>query len=308
MLPFQHIYGMVVVMLASLRAGATVVTLPKFDPAQFLSVMAEQRITWGPLVPPICLFLAKHPLVEQFDLSALRVIFSGAAPLDAETQAAAQRRLHCKVVQGYGMTELSPVSHMSHPTEHKPGSCGFLLPNCEARLVDPDTGANLPAGLEQAGELWVRGPNVMQGYLGRPEATAETITEDGWLKTGDLVSVDEEGYYFVVDRLKELIKCKGFQVAPAELEGLLLEQSGVADAAVIPIPHDTKGEVPKAFVVRAGDAAGEALTEESVAAALATRVAEYKALGAVEFVDAIPKSASGKILRRVLREAEAAKA
>ena len=300
-LPFQHIYGMVVVMLASLRVGATVVTVPKFDPQQFLTVMQDQKITWAPIVPPIILFLAKHPIVDQFDLSHLRQIYCAAAPLDAETQSAAQKRLGCHVLQGYGMTELSPVSHLCTPTMTKPGSVGKLLPNLQARIVDPSTGANLPAGLNNEGELWVKGPNVMQGYLGRPEATAETIVEDGWLRTGDLVSVDEEGYFFVRDRLKELIKCKGFQVAPAELEGLLLEHDGIADAAVIPIAHERHGEVPKAFVVKAESAAGGDLDEEGVKAFIAPRVADYKHLAEVEFVEAIPKSASGKILRRVLR-------
>ena len=295
-------------MMAPLRKGATIVTLPKFDPQQFLTVMSEQRISWAPLVPPIILFLAKHPIVEKFDLSHLRTIFSGAAPLDAETQATASRRLGSNVLQGYGMTELSPVSHMSHPKQHKPGSVGQLVPGCEARIVDVSSGKALPAGLENEGELWVKGPNVMQGYLKQPAATAATITPEGWLKTGDLVSVDEEGWFYIRDRLKELIKSKGFQVAPAELEGLLLEQSGVADCAVIPLPHERYGEVPKAFVVRAESPEGAALTEASVMEALAPHVADYKHLHAVEFVDVIPKSAAGKILRRVLRTAEAEKA
>jgi len=307
-LPFQHIYGMVVVMMAPLRKGATIVTVPKFDPQEFLSTMAKEKISWAPLVPPIILFLAKHPIVSKFDLSALEVIFSGAAPLDSETQAAASARLNCKVLQGYGMTELSPVSHMSHPAQHTAGSVGQLVPGCEARIVDVHSGKDLPAGREYEGELWMKGPNVMQGYLGKPAATAATITPDGWLKTGDLVSADEHGRFFVVDRLKELIKCKGFQVAPAELEGLLLEQPTIADCAVIPLPHERHGEVPKAFVVRADTPEGAALTEEDVKAALAPHVAEYKHLHAVEFVDIIPKSAAGKILRRVLRTQEAEKA
>lgn len=311
LLPFQHIYGMVVVMLASLRAGGNVVTLPKFEPKMFLEAMVKHRISWAPLVPPIILFLAKHPMVQGLDMSALRVIFSGAAPLDKETQAAAAERLgggDLHVLQGYGMTEMSPVSHFCHPGKgmYKSGSVGFLVPNAQARLVDPETGEDVPEGPEHAGELWFKGPNVMQGYLGREQATADTLTPDGWLKTGDLVSVDEDGYFFVRDRLKELIKCKGFQVAPAELEGLLLKNPHIADAAVIPVPHPRNGEAPLAFVVRADTPEGKALTEDSVKAFMEPHIADYKQLDEVRFVDSIPKSASGKILRRVLRDQERA--
>lgn len=311
LLPFQHIYGMVVVMLASLRAGGNVVTLPKFEPKMFLEAMVKHRISWAPLVPPIILFLAKHPMVKGLDMSALRVIFSGAAPLDKETQAAAAERLgggDLHVLQGYGMTEMSPVSHFCHPGKgmYKSGSVGFLVPNAQARLVDPETGEDVPEGPEHAGELWFKGPNVMQGYLGREQATADTLTPDGWLKTGDLVSVDEDGHFFVRDRLKELIKCKGFQVAPAELEGLLLKNPHIADAAVIPIPHPRNGEAPLAFVVRADTPEGKALTEDSVKAFMEPHIADYKQLEGVRFVDSIPKSASGKILRRVLRDQERA--
>ncbi len=294
--------------MAPLRTGATIVTVPKFDPQEFLTIMSKEKISWAPLVPPIILFLAKHPIVDKFDLSSLEVIFSGAAPLDSETQAATSKRLNCKVLQGYGMTELSPVSHMSHPQHHKSGSVGQLVPGCEARIVDVETGKDLPPGQEHEGELWVKGPNVMQGYLKQPAATAATITPDGWLKTGDLVSADEEGRFYIRDRLKELIKCKGFQVAPAELEGLLLEMPGIADCAVIPLPHPRHGEVPKAYVVRSGNAQGEAMTEDDVKQFLQGHVAEYKQLHEVEFTDAIPKSAAGKILRRVLRKAGADKA
>ena len=295
-LPFFHIYGMNVLMNYALCNGATLVTVPRFDMMQMLQLTQDHGITRLFLVPPIVLGLAKHPAVDQFDMSSVRQIFSGAAPLGAELAEAAAARCGCGVAQGYGMTELSPVTHAIGEGESRPGSSGRGLPNTEARLVDPDTGVDAPRG--GPGELWIRGPQVMKGYLNNEEATRHTIDADGWLHTGDIATIDDDGFLFIVDRLKELIKVKGFQVPPAELEALVIQHPEIADVAVIGIPDDEAGERPKAFVVRAP---GSSVDSDGVKAFVAERVATYKQLHEVVFLDEIPKSASGKILRRLLR-------
>jgi 4-coumarate--CoA ligase len=248
--------------------------------------------------------LAKHPLVGKFDLSALKQVFSGAAPLKADLAAECGKRLECEVVQGYGMTELSPVSHLTPPGWFKPGSVGVTAPNTQTRIVDPVRGVDL--GIDEDGEICVRGPQVMKGYLNRPDATAATINQDGWLRTGDIGYADEDGHFYIVDRLKEMIKYKAMQVAPAELEAMLLSHPAVADAAVIPSPDEEAGEVPKAFVVRKADATD--VTPEELMAYVAVRVAPHKKIRRLEFIEAVPKTASGKILRRVLLEQERARA
>ncbi|HEX2126738.1 MAG TPA: AMP-binding protein, partial [Thermoleophilaceae bacterium] len=218
-LPFFHIYGMVVIMNQGLRAGATIVTMPRFDLGQFLGLIEEHGVTRAYVVPPIALALAKHPIVDEHDLSSIQTIMSGAAPLGGELAEAVAKRLDCTVIQGYGLTETSPVTHCIRPAgENRPGSIGPALPNTECRLVDPESGRDVGEG--EPGELWIRGPQVMQGYLNNEEATRHTIDDDGWLHTGDIATVDSDGYFQIVDRLKELIKYKGFQVAPAELEAL----------------------------------------------------------------------------------------
>jgi acyl-CoA synthetase (AMP-forming)/AMP-acid ligase II len=296
-LPFFHIYGMQVLMNTGLRAGATTITMPRFDLEQFLRLHQDYRITRSFVAPPIVLALAKHPLVDQFDLSALEQVFSGAAPLSAELALEAGKRLSCEVVQGYGMTELSPVSHLTPPGYFKPGSVGVNAPNTELRIVHPASGEDLD--VDEDGELWIRGPQVMKGYHDNPEATALTLDEDGWLRTGDIGHIDADGHVYVVDRLKELIKYKGFQVPPAELEALLLTHPAVADAAVIGLPDEEAGEIPVGYVVLKP---GVEASAEDVRAFVADQVATYKQLRRVELTDAIPKSASGKILRRVLKE------
>ena len=300
-LPFFHIFGLQVLMNNTLRNGITCVTMPRFDLELFLRYIQDYRITHLYLVPPIVLALAKQPLVDQYDLSSLRYILSGAAPLDAAIQQAVATRLHVPVVQGYGMTETSLAIALTPPDSAsvKAGAAGVLIPNLEGKVVDPLTGTEV--GVHEQGELLVRGPNVMRGYLKNADATAITIEPDGWLHTGDIVSVDEEGYIFVVDRLKELIKYKGLQVAPAEIEGVLLTHPAIADAAVIGIPDEEAGEVPKAFVVLK-----DAVTPEAIMQYVAGKVAPHKRVRQAEIVDAIPKSASGKILRRVLAEREQA--
>ena len=295
-LPFFHIYGMQVLMNCGLRAGATIVTLPRFDLEQFLSVHQEYGVTRSFVAPPIVVALAKHPLVDSFDMSKLEQVFSGAAPLSAELALEAGKRLGCEVVQGYGMTELSPVSHLTPSGQFKPGSVGVTAPNTELRIVDPLTGEDL--GIGEDGEIWVRGPQVMKGYLNNEQATAHTLDADGWLHTGDIGHVDPDDHVFVVDRLKELIKYKGFQVPPAELEAILLTHPAVADAAVVGIPDEEVGEIPAAYVVLQ---AGSEATAEEIMEFVAGHVAHYKRVRHLEFIEAVPKSAAGKILRRELR-------
>jgi acyl-CoA synthetase (AMP-forming)/AMP-acid ligase II len=301
-LPLFHIYGLVVILNMGLYVGATIVMMPRFDLEQFLKVVSQYRVTLAHLVPPIVLALSKSPFVDAYDLSSLRAIFSGAAPLDEKLTRACMERLDVCIRQGYGMTETSPVTHSSppNPADVKHGSVGVAAPNTECKIIDLQTGEPLPPN--QEGELCVRGPQIMKGYLNRPEATAATIDRDNWLHTGDIAYVDDDGHFFIVDRAKELIKYKGFQVPPAELEALLLTHEAVADAAVIPCPDEDAGEVPKAFVVLQGEATAEELIEF-----VERRVAPYKRLRFVEFIDKIPKSASGKILRRMLVQAERAK-
>ncbi len=296
-LPFFHIYGMQVLMNLGVHVGATVITMPRFDLEMFLQILSEHRITRAFVAPPIVVALAKHPIVDQFDLSALEQVFSGAAPLSAELALEAGARLGCEIVQGYGMTELSPVTHVTPPGGFKPGSVGITVPNTEMQIVDPVS--SQPVGFDSDGEVWVRGPQAMVGYLNNDEATRATIDEDGWLHTGDIGRVDSDGHLYVVDRLKELIKYKGFQVPPAELEALLLTHPAIADAAVVGRPDDEAGEVPAAFVVLK---AGQEASADEIKSFVADQVAHYKQLGSVTFVEAIPKSPSGKILRRLLRD------
>lgn len=302
-LPFYHIYGMVLVLLRAIRRGFTLVSMSRFDFVQFLECIQKYRVTYAPLVPPIVLGLAKHPAVDQYDLSSLRQIGSGAAPLGAEVEAACGKRLGCSVMQGYGMTEFSgaSITNLEGPGAARTGSVGRIWPNMEARIVDVESGQDVAPG--ERGELWMRGPNVMQGYFKKPEATSAMLLPDGWLRTGDIAYVDADGYFFIVDRVKELIKHNGYQVAPAELEAVLLRHPAIADAAVIPSPDEETGEVPKAFVVLRAP-----LTPEQIMGFVAEHVAPFKKVRRVAIVESIPKSPSGKILRRVLIDQERAAA
>jgi acyl-CoA synthetase (AMP-forming)/AMP-acid ligase II len=295
-LPFFHIYGMNALMNAHLAAGASIVTMPRFDLAAMLGHLQTHRARVLLVAPPVALALAKHPMVADYDLSALEVVFSAAAPLGADVAEALGNRLGCTVIQGYGMTEMSPVSHCVPASAPKAGSVGKTVSNTSTRIVDPSTLRDVTPGAE--GEVWVRGPQVMLGYHKRSDVTAETIRGD-WLRTGDLGVMDEDGYLFIRGRLKELIKVKGFQVAPAEVEAALLVHPEVLDAAVIGRPDDEAGEVPVAFVVLSPGAKASA---ESLRDALRERLASYKLPVETRFVAAIPKSASGKILRRVLTD------
>lgn len=303
-LPFFHIYGMTVLLNLALRQRASLVTMPKFDLVEFLTNIQRFGCTYLYIAPPIAVALAKHPIVDEFDISSVHTVFSGAAPLDGETAELAGNRIHARMMQGYGMSELSPVSHaMPWDRDDIPvSSVGTMLPNQVCKLVDPATGAEITeigeGGATAPGELWVKGPNVMLGYLNNAEATAETLDADGFLHTGDVAIYHEAGYFSIVDRVKELIKYKGYQIAPAELEALLLSHPKVMDVAVIGVLDDDKQEIPKAFVVAAPESG---LTADEVMSFVAANVAPHKKVRRVEFIETIPKSASGKILRKDLR-------
>jgi acyl-CoA synthetase (AMP-forming)/AMP-acid ligase II len=295
-LPFFHIYGMTVLMGAAILAGATQVVASRFRPLdEFLTLFRNFRPTLFFTVPLIVQEFCQDPQVPTMDWSRLRYINTGGAPLSPEIQERFTRITGVPVMQGYGLTESSPTTHVNPLDRIKVGSIGWPLANTEDKIVNPGTGVELPPG--EVGELWVRGPQIMKGYYQDPESTARTLV-DGWLRTGDLARKDDEGYVYIVDRLKELIKCKGFQVAPAEIEHILVGHLAVQDAAVIAEAHPDFGEVPVAYVVLRSQAE---CTAEDLIEYAANGLAKYKRLARVVFIDAIPRSPSGKILRRVLK-------
>jgi acyl-CoA synthetase (AMP-forming)/AMP-acid ligase II len=281
--PFFHIMGLSCVLLHALSSGATVVTMARFDLEEMLRKIEEHRISQILVPPPVLGSLAAHPLVDRYDLSSLEVVACGGAPASAELERAVEERLGCLVAQGYGMTEAGPMIACSgvRPAVVRHGSVGRVMPLTEVQIVD--------------GEVWVRGPGLMTGYLGDPAATAATIDADGWLHTGDLGHFDDDGFLYLTDRLKDLIKVKGFQVAPAELEGLLRAHPAVADAAVVGRLDAEAGERPVAFVVARG-----ALDVDELRALVDAQVAPYKRLREIEVIEALPRSPTGKLLRRVL--------
>lgn len=302
-LPFFHIYGMTVLMGNAIMAGATQVLASRFRPLdEFLDLFQTFRPTLFFTVPLVVQEFCHHPRVPTMDWSRLRYINTGGAPLSPDLQERFTRITGVPVMQGYGLTESSPGTHVNPVGRIKVGSIGLSVANTEDKIVDPLTGRELAAN--EVGELWVRGPQVMGGYYRDPEATALTLV-DGWLRTGDLARQDDEGYVTIVDRLKELIKTKGFQVAPAEIEHILVGHPDIQDAAVIGEPHPDLGEAPVAYVVlRPGaDLAPAAIIEYA-----AEGLARYKRLARVVITDAIPRSLSGKILRRVLKDALASSA
>lgn len=295
-LPFFHIYGMVYLLAAHLCAGATTVVMPRFELAEFLELIQRYHATHLLVVPPIVVALAKHPLVDSYDLSSLRWIGCGAAPLGEDVALGCSQRLGVPVCQGFGMTETAAVTSLV-PSDRRDdlprGGSGVLAPNVEARFVDVATGKDVEVG--EPGELLVRGPNIMSGYLNQPSATADCLDADGWLHTGDLGHVDKDGVLFITDRVKELIKYKAFQVAPARLESLLHTHPAVADVAVVGRSDEEAGEVPVAYVVPRGE-----LDPAELMSWVAGRVAPYEKIRGVEIVEAIPRTASGKVLRRRL--------
>jgi len=278
------------------------VMMGRFDMGEFLGLLVRHKVTRLYTVPPVAQGLTMVPGLKDLDLSALKGLMLAAAPTSTDLQDRVSQALGVPVIQGYGMTELSPASHVDFgdPVRNRPGSVGRLMADTEEMIVDVETGETEVAPGEP-GELLVRGPQVMKGYFNNPQATTETITADGWLHTGDIVRADEDGYIWVLDRKKELIKYKGFQVPPAELEGLLLGHPAIADSAVIGVQDEESGEIPKAFVVIKE---GQTTTAEEIMRFIAGQVATFKQIRQVQFVDSIPKNASGKILRRVLIDQE----
>jgi long-chain acyl-CoA synthetase len=300
-LPLYHIYG-VLLTGSFLAAGATQVLLERFDPIRVLDLCEQHSVTWFFAVPPVILALANAPDLSK--MKTVRYLMNAAAPLPPDPARKLHERTGITIVQGYGLTESSPDTHLSpvDPSLMRLESAGLLVPNTEHKIMDSETGTReLPLG--EDGEVVVRGPQIMQGYWQAPEETARVL-RDGWLYTGDIGHLDAEGYLYIVDRKKEMIKYKAFSIAPAELEGLLLEHPAVQDAAVIGVPDDEAGEVPKGFVVLRS---GQQVTEDELLASVNERVAGYKKLHVIEFIDAIPKLASGKILRRELKERERAR-
>ncbi|KAL6141158.1 hypothetical protein ACLB2K_059448 [Fragaria x ananassa] len=301
-LPLFHIYSLNSVLLCGLRAGAAILMMQKFEIVSLLELMQKHRVSVAPIVPPIVLAIAKFPDLDKYDLGSIRVLKSGGAPLGKELEDTVRAKFpNVTLGQGYGMTEAGPVLTMSlafakEPFEVKPGGCGTVVRNAELKIVDLETGASLPRN--QPGEICIRGHQIMKGYLNDPEATSTTIDKEGWLHTGDIGFIDDDEELFIVDRLKELIKYKGFQVAPAELEALLVTHPHISDAAVVPMKDDAAGEVPVAFVVRSN---GTQITEDEIKQFISKQVVFYKRINRVFFIEAIPKSPSGKILRKELR-------
>ncbi len=300
-LPLYHIYGLNVVLNPVLTLGGTLVLMPRFTAAQFLSLMVEEGVTMAPTVPPALNALCQAAEAGQFPRHhQLRWVKSGAAPLAPELGRRFTSLTGILVCQGYGMTEASPVTHIGYlePELYRPESIGQPLVQTECRVLD-EAGNEVAVG--QPGELVMRGPQFMLGYWKEPQATA-AVLRDGWYWSGDIVSRDAEDFFYVVDRRKEMIKYKGFAVAPAEVESVLLEHPAVRDCGVVGCKNAAAGEIPVAFVVlREGTVASER-TKEDLCGFVADRLTHYKQPRQVRFVDAIPKTASGKILRRELRK------
>ncbi|KAG1326927.1 4-coumarate--CoA ligase 2 [Cocos nucifera] len=307
-LPLFHIYSLNSVLLCALRVGAAILIMRKFEVVAMLELVQRFRVSIAPFVPPIVVEIAKNPIVDSYDLSSIRTVMSGAAPMGKDLEDKLRTKIpNAKLGQGYGMTEAGPVLSMNlafakEPSETKSGACGTVVRNAELKIVDPETGASL--GRNQPGEICIRGAQIMKGYINDLEATNNTIDKEGWLHTGDIGYVDDDDEIFIVDRLKEIIKYKGFQVAPAELEALLITHPNIVEAAVVPMKDELAGEVPVAFVVPKD---GSKITEDEIKQYISKQVVFYKRINRVFFTEAIPKAPSGKILRKDLRAKLAAR-
>ncbi|XP_057377430.1 uncharacterized protein LOC130698815 [Daphnia carinata] len=296
MLPLYHTFGISSIFDNMVR-GLRFILVPHFTFKNMLEAIQEYRISIMSVVPAIATQLVKQPVEQHYDLSSLRLLFSGAAALSKEIQAGLVEKFGCFVFQGYGMTESTLRTHSNFIGSSRDGSIGTVMPFCESIVVDPDT--NKALGPNEEGEICVRGPLIMKGYIGDDDATQHTIDSQGWLHTGDIGYYDEDGFFFITDRMKELIKYKGLQVSPTELEQILLTHPGIMEAAVAPVPDEAAGELPRAYVVKIP---GSTLTEDDVVKFVADKVSPHKRLrGGVVFIKSIPKTATGKILRRELK-------
>ena len=302
-LPFFHIYGLTCILHAAVYRGIRCLVMAKFDLESWCRHVQDHKVTFSFVVPPVVLQLSKHPSVDQYDLSSLRMLGCGAAPLTRELVEALHKRTGLGVRQGYGLSETSPTTHIQPYQDwlRTIGCVGLLGPNQTAKFMNPDE-KEIPVG--EVGELWVKGPNIFQGYLNNEAGTKNALTPDGYFKTGDVGYQDKEGNFYITDRVKELIKYKGFQVAPAELEGLLASHDKIADVAVLGVQRDDLAtEVPLAYVVPNSSHKPGPQLEREIVDWLASKVASHKRLrGGIRFTDTIPKSESGKILRRKLKE------
>ncbi|XP_047327333.1 4-coumarate:CoA ligase 1-like [Impatiens glandulifera] len=301
-LPLFHIYSLNSVLLCGLRVGAAILIMEKFEIVHLMELVQRYKVTVAPIVPTIALAIAKSPVVDNYDLSSIRIAMSGGAPMGKELEDAVRPKLKNAVLgQGYGMTEAGPVLAMclgfaKEAWEVKSGACGTVVRNAEMKIVDPDS--NVSLSRNQPGEIWIRGHQIMKGYLNDPIATQETIDSDGWLHTGDIGYIDENDEVFIIDRLKEMIKYSGFQVAPAELEAMLISHPNIAGAAVVAMKDERAGEIPVAFIVKSN---GSEINEEDIMKYISDQVIYYKRIRKVFFTDEIPKAPSGKILRKNLR-------
>ncbi|KAG7301895.1 hypothetical protein JYU34_013315 [Plutella xylostella] len=295
-LPMFHMFALSVAMVHKFSAGLRLVSLPSFQPQSFLDAMVKYRVSLMYTAPPLALFLGSHPAVSSKHFEHLNTILCGAAPLPGADVDNVFRKAGKEVdfLQGYGLTETSPLATVSPPGCRDRASAGVAIPSVELRVVDAELRS---LGPDEEGELLIRGPNIMKGYKDNPEANKEAFTEGGWFRSGDLARISDAGALYICDRLKELIKVKGFQVPPAELEAALKEHPGVLDAAVVGIPDDETGERPKAFIISQGNTTGKDILDF-----VNSRLAKYKRIKDLVFVDSIPKNPSGKILRRVIKE------
>ncbi|XP_041019086.1 4-coumarate--CoA ligase 2-like isoform X1 [Juglans microcarpa x Juglans regia] len=301
-LPLFHIYALNAVFLCGMRVGAKILIMQKFELVKLLELIQKYKVTIAPFVPPIVSAIVKYPDVHRYDMSSIRIVISGASPLEKGLEDAVRTKLpNAQLGQGYGMTEGGALSmclaFAKQPFPIKSGACGTVVRNAEMKIVDLKTGASLPRN--QPGEICIRGSQIMKGYLNDPEATERTIDKDGWLYTGDIGFIDGDDELFIVDRLKELIKYKGFPVAPAELEAMLIAHPNIFDAAVVPMKDEAAGEVPVAFVVKSNN--GSKINEDDIKKYISKQVVFYKRINRVFFTDAIPKAPSGKIIRKDLK-------
>ncbi len=300
-IPFFHVYGMTVAMSLAIYLGAQLVIVPNPRPIDgVMKVIDKERATVFPGVPTMYIGIINHPDVGKYDLKSVKACISGAAPLPMDVQTKFGEITGGRLVEGYGLTEAAPVSHCNPIYgQRKAGSIGLPFPDVEAKIMDYDKFVEKSQGEE--GELWLRGPQIMQGYWGKPDETAKTITEDGWLRTGDIARMDSDGYFYIVDRLKDIIIASGFNVVPREIEEVLFEHPKVQEAVVAGVPDAYRGETVKAYVVLRS---GEAATVDELIAFCAERLAPYKVPKQVEFRSELPKTQVGKFLRRVLVEEE----